>query len=255
MSLTKTGYEPLWTLKPAGPEIWVVDGPLVRFYGMPFPTRMTVIRLESGALWVHSPIAPDPGLEVDLAALGPVAALVAPNWIHYVHLPAWQVRYPGAQTWIAPGVVERAAAMGLTIQGASALTSGAPAAWSGQISALLVPGSAVHQEIVFFHHRSRTLVLTDLIENFEPAKLPRWARPLVWLAGTRDPDGKAPLDMRLSFRLRRGGMAALRAALAQILEWAPERVIVAHGRWYRENGASELRRAFRWAIASSSKQP
>jgi hypothetical protein len=33
-----------------------------------------------------------------------------------------------------------------------------------------------------------------------------------------------------------------------MLEWQPERVILAHGRWYPENGVAELKRAFRWAL-------
>lgn len=36
---------------------------------------------------------------------------------------------------------------------------------------MIVRGSSVHREAVFFHRASRTLILTDLIENFEPAKL------------------------------------------------------------------------------------
>jgi len=65
------------------------------------------------------------------------------------------------------------------------------------------------------------------------------------VAGTRDPDGKAPIDMRSSFSR---GRPALRAAVERILAWDAERVILAHGRWYPRDGAAELRRAFRWAV-------
>ena len=47
-----TGYEPLFVLKPIGEEAWIVDGPLISFYGLPFPTRMTLFRLDGGALVV-----------------------------------------------------------------------------------------------------------------------------------------------------------------------------------------------------------
>jgi hypothetical protein len=67
----------------------------------------------------------------------------------------------------------------------------------------------------------------------------------VKLAGASDPDGKAPIDMRLSFFGRR---TALRLAVRQMLDWNPERVIVSHGRWYDKDGVSELRRAFCWAL-------
>ena len=109
-----------------------------------------------------------------------------------------------------------------------------------------MPGSPEHQEVVFFHPRSRTLVLTDLIETFEASRLSRRFRWLARLAGVLDPDGKAPIRLRRTFRR---GRPQLRAAVEQMIGWAPERVILAHGRWYDRDGVAELRRAFRWARA------
>jgi len=40
-----TGHEPLNTSKEVAGEIWLVDGPAIKFYGMPFSTRATVVRL------------------------------------------------------------------------------------------------------------------------------------------------------------------------------------------------------------------
>lgn len=31
-----------------------------------------------------------------------------------------------------------------------------------------------------------------------------------------------------------------------MIVWAPERIIIAHGRRYEKDGVKELRRAFRW---------
>lgn len=42
--------------------------------------------------------------------------------------------------------------------------------WDDEILTLPVSGSYM-TEVMFFHHASRTLLLTDLIENFEPGKL------------------------------------------------------------------------------------
>ncbi len=236
-----TGYEPLLTPKPVAEGLWIVDGPVIRFHGLPFPTRMTILRLAGGGLWLHSPVAAGDGLVAAVTALGPVAHLVAPNWIHYAHIPAWQARFPRARVWAAPGVRARAARRGAGIRWDGDLGPAPPPAWAGEIDQIAV-ASPLHSEVVFFHPRTRTLILTDLIENFEPEKLPRWMRPLVRLGGVADPDGGMPRDIRLSFLGHRG---ALRAAVAQMLAWAPERVILAHGRWYPRNGTAELRRAFR----------
>ena len=66
MAERPTGYEPLNVPKPVADEIWVIDGPAIRFYGMPFSTRATVVRLASGALWVHSPTHLSAGLAAEV---------------------------------------------------------------------------------------------------------------------------------------------------------------------------------------------
>lgn len=238
----KMTYPPLMVLKEVAEDVWIVDGPIIRFYGMPFPTRMTVIKLKSGGIWVHSPTGDDQKLMEEVANLGPVEALVAPNWIHYAWVPDWQKRFPEAKTWVAPGVVKRAESRGLSLGTCFALENEDP--WSEEIRTRIIEGHRIHREAVFFHRPSKTLVLTDLIENFEKEKIPLWFRPLVWAAGTMDPDGRTPLDMRTAIKM--GDIEAARRGIRELLSWEPERVLLAHGRWYEKNGAKELRRAFRW---------
>ena len=96
---------------------------------------------------------------------------------------------------------------------------------------------------MFLHRASATLILTDLIENFEAGKLPTAMRWMARLGGVTDPDGKAPLDMRLTYL---GHKDEARACLTRMLAWQPQRVILAHGRCYLENAEAELARAFRW---------
>lgn len=81
-----------------------MDGPLIWFYGAPFSTRMTLVRLSDGGLIVHAPIAVSEPLIARVQALGPIHALVAPNQIHYAPVGAWQVALPDVETCAAPGV-------------------------------------------------------------------------------------------------------------------------------------------------------
>lgn len=232
-------YEPLNTLAPVGPDLFVVDGPAIRFKGMPFPTRMTVARL-GGELWVHSPIPLVDTLRAALADLGEVRHLVAPNTLHYWWVPDWKAAFPAARVYAAPGVSERAKRE-LRVDEVLAVVP--PLAWGSAFDQVVVTGRIV-TEAVFFHRASRTVVLSDLIENFEASRIA--SRPLRWLlrtAGCLDPDGKAPIDMRWSFV---GRHAMLRAAVERMLAWDPEHVILAHGRWYDRDGRAELERAFRW---------
>lgn len=237
-----TGYEPLYTLKSIAPNVWIADGGWIRFYGLPFPTRMTVIRLTNGDIWVHSPIADKEGLSESVTALGSVRHLIAPNWIHYAWVPSWQLRFQEALTWASPGVVKRAASKGMQLHFDRELGNDSPIEWATEIDQRLAD-SGYHREVIFLHRASRTLVLTDLIENFERDKMPWWTKPLLRLGGVCDPNGQMPRDMAASFRRH---PQHLRDLVDTMIAWHPERVILAHGRWYPVNGTAELSRAFRW---------
>ena len=63
-------YEPINIYKPWGDGIGIVDGPLayMSYPGLPllhfpFPTRMTVVTLQNGDLWLRSPTAYTPELD------------------------------------------------------------------------------------------------------------------------------------------------------------------------------------------------
>lgn len=239
---TQIGYAPLNTLKPVAPWIWVIDGPPVHHMGLPFSTRATVVRLANGDLWVHSPTQLTDALREELDATGPVRHLIAPNGRHYTHMANWQAAYPQARAWAAPGVAARAAENGIALQFDDDLGPAAPPDWDGHINQIIVGEPDQHSEAVFFHCGSHTLILTDLIQNFETAKLPAWMRPVIWLAGIDDTDGKMPPDLKWRFRNSREQLAD---AVDQMIDWRPRRIILAHGRWYENNAVDELERAFR----------
>ena len=236
-------YQPLDTLKRVADEIWVVDGPLIRFglpfLKMPFPTRMTIIRI-GGDLFIHSPTQLVPGLQREIEGLGQVRWLVAPNRIHYWWVSQWHASYPDAAVYLAPRVREQAGSRVNFPFLPLKRRVGYP--WDDQIATLPVAGRYM-TEVVFFHRPTRTLVLTDLIENFEPAKLTRLQSVLVWCGGILDPHGSMPRDMRLTYP-----KSVLRAAVETMIAWNPQRIILAHGRWYRGAGVDELRRAFDWLL-------
>ena len=243
----KSTYPPLNRLKPVGDEIWIVDGPLIRF-GMPwpklsFPTRMTIARIGEADLFVHSPTRPTAALIKQLQSIGRPRWLIGPNRIHYWWIPDWKRAFPDAEVYLAPGIVHQAKGRIDFPYCPLLQTCGYP--WDDDIETLPVTGSYM-TEFVFFHRASSTLVLTDLIENFEPSKLDsRWMRWLTRLGGVQDPHGSTPRDMRLTFSRHR---PQLKSAVRTMIGWQPERIILAHGRWYERNGVKELRRAFRWLL-------
>ena len=83
-------YPPLDTLKPVAQDVWIVDSGPLHYLGVELPTRMTVIRLRSGALWLHSPTRATESLQAEIDRLGPVGHIVAPNIAHWVSVKEWQ---------------------------------------------------------------------------------------------------------------------------------------------------------------------
>ncbi|MGI3170364.1 DUF4336 domain-containing protein [Pseudooceanicola sp. C21-150M6] len=237
-----TGYEPLNKLKPFGQNIWIADGPHIRFYGMPFSTRMTVVRLADGGMWLHSPIRLTDDLLAEIEEIGPIRHIVAPNNIHYASVHEWQAVRPDAVTWAAPGVDKRAARYRVPIRVDRVLTNATGPDWANRIAFRLVTGSSLLSEVVFFHHASRTLIVTDLIENFDPRHLPWYMAWVVKLIGIRTPDGRTPPDIAATFKRSK---IDIRGHVDWMLRHEPERVILAHGRCYEANAVPRLKRAFR----------
>lgn len=85
-----------------GPEIWIVDGPVVTAAaGFHYPTRMTVIRLAGGDLVIWSPVALTAQLRGEVEVLGNIRYLVAPNSLHDSFIADWHRAFPVAQVLAA----------------------------------------------------------------------------------------------------------------------------------------------------------
>ena len=240
-------YPPLNVLKPVADNLWIIDGPCIPFgpklLQMQFPTRMVIVRLEGGKLFLHSPTPITPALRREVEALGEVKWIIAPNRIHYWWLPDWYEAFPEADVYLAPKIREQA--KGRIDFDTLELTDNSGYPWDQELSTIGAEGSFM-TEFVFFHHASKSLLISDIIENFEQEKLGSWwLRWLTKIAGVQDPDGTMPKDMRRTFRKHKAG---LKAAVETMIRWQPERVIMAHGRWYERDGTTELKRAFRWLL-------
>lgn len=223
--------------------MWIVDGPEIRMdYGLatlPFPTRMVVVRLTSGHLWLHSPIAPDNALFDAIDALGEVRHLVAPNSIHYWYMADWVDRYPSTVSYAVADLLRKAKR---PFRVDHLLRDGESFPWESEIDWVEVPGTAV-TEAVFHVPAASTVILADMIENFEAGRIRGWFHRLLVRFGSAD--GGTPRDLRLTFWPRRHEVAA---RVARILAWRPDRIVMAHGRPISRNGAVELERALRWAL-------
>ena len=221
-------------------DIWIADAPL-RFLGLEVGARMTVIRLPSEALLLHSPIAPSAELVRDVLALGPVAYLVAPNRFHHLFVGDWLEACPDAQIYVAPGLEEKRPDLKI----AGVLRDEPEAGWAETIDQALVHGFPLANEVVFFHRPSNTLVASDLAFNMGPDSPPltRLAFRLSRAYGRLSPT----LLERLFVRDR----PAFARSLERIFEWPFERIVVAHGEVSETGGRAELARGYSWLLSDA----
>ena len=225
-------------LEPIGDDIWLAEGPAVSFLSFPFPTRMVVVRLPSGGLWIWSPIELTDDLAQAVEALGHVAHLVSPNKLHHLSMGQWQRRFPDAALWASPGLPRRRPELCVR----AVLDDEAPAAWRGVIDQVVMRGSVAVTEVVFHHRPSRTTLVCDLIQKLDPEIATGIKGALLRANGLVGHRGGTPRDFRLTF-LRRDDARRARDA---VLSWDTEQLVIAHGFWIRKDGGRVLRRDLAW---------
>ncbi len=226
-------------LQSFGPNIWTVNGDDVRMFGvLPFTTRMAVVRLETGGVWLHSPVRPTPGRQRAVDRLGPVEHLVAPNKIHSLGIEPWQALYPSAKVWASPEFNTRHPDIAVD----AALTNDAQAPWRGEIDHCTIDGHGLLDEVEFLHKPSKTLIVTDLIQKHEVAGETWIWRTVKRMAGVLGEDGGTALDIKLSVRDK----AAMRQSVETILSWDFDNLIISHGHCVRGGAKEAVSRAFEW---------
>lgn len=215
-------------------NLWTASQPHA-FIGLHVGTRMTVLKLHTGGVLLYSPIALTPALRAEIDAIGPVTHIVCPNLFHHVYAGEAVAAWPKALLH-APAAL-RQKRKDLPI---GALLSETPHPdWQGDLQPFEIRGSLMH-ETVFFHPASKTLITSDLVENFKTAAHAP-TRFWLWLGGILGRVGWHRV-LRLVYVNRR----AARASVEKILALPFERVIIAHGDIIEGNARETLREGLRW---------
>jgi glyoxylase-like metal-dependent hydrolase (beta-lactamase superfamily II) len=220
--------------------LWSVTHTMRLPGGVRMPTRMSVARLGDDGLLVHSAIPIDDALAAEIAGLGKVLYVVAPNCFHHLHVGLLLARFPEAKLFGAPGLARKRADLAFT----GILGEGSSAPWVETIDQIVLEGAPKLNEVVFFHRASRSLLVTDLFFNItEPEN---WATGmLLRMVGTYKRFGPSRL-----WRFYRKDKKALKASVEKVLAWDFVRVLPAHGAVFEADDAREQARArLRWLLA------
>lgn len=218
-------------------DLWVAGYDHYMYSFVHFPTRMTVIRLSSGDVVLHSVIPIDDALARAIAARGSVTHIIAPNNMHHLYLGPAIARYANANVWGPAGLAQKRPDIAF-----HAALQPMTGPWSPDLEALPLRGSSLLEEWVFLHRPSRTLIVTDLVFNL--TNVDNWAsrclfravgafgqlaQSRLWRWSTRDPE-------------------AFRADVEAILTWDFERLVMAHGSIIETDAKAQLHAALTRAI-------
>jgi hypothetical protein len=226
-------------LQAFGEEIWIADGSeVIAMLGFHYPTRMVVIRLHDGQLFIWSPVALTSPLRSAVDLLGPVRHIVAPNSLHDSFIADWASAYPHAQLYATPELRQKRPDLNFDAE----LEDAPSPLWEQEIDQVIMRGNRITSEVVFFHRKSATVIFTDLLQQFPKRWFKGWRALIANLDLMTGAEPSVPRKFRTAFADRR----AARASLKRILSWPAEKVLMAHGTPVTRDGRDFVRRAFRW---------
>ena len=235
--VSQRGSRLVQNLQRFGDDIWIAEGPRVSAFGpVTLPTRMILVKLRDESVWINSPV--ETSLEVldEIKAIGPVRYLVAPTSLHVWRLQSWRALFPDAELWGPPA--SRRATPRLAFAGR--LGEDATAPWTGDIEQVVFRGNAFLDEVEFFHKPSRTLIVTDFIQNYPAVRGDILGNLAKAIGGVLN--GGVPRDIRWSTVNK----TKARESLSTILSWDFDKAILAHGACIRHHAKPFVETAFRW---------
>ena len=237
-------------MKEIGNGLWVAECDFVTF-GLELGGRMSAVRLADGGLLLYNVIAIDDELAAELADIGEVRHIIAPNSFHYFYLAAAKERYPDAAVYLAPALAKKRS----ELAGHTILDPGNAAdpswPWRDDLDTIVVDGAPRVDEVILYHRASRTLVVCDLVFHMREHR-GLFGRMFFRLLGIHGKFRQSPLWRLLLTRDRQ----AAAASLQPIWGWDLERVIVAHGPIVEGSDSKErLAEALRWMCRREQLAP
>jgi Domain of unknown function (DUF4336) len=236
------GSSPIDSIQQFGENIWIVDGPKVRDMGILFTTRMVIIKLQDGSLWIDSPVPVSFETLLQISNLGSIRYLIAATQRHVWRLESWHNLFPQAQLWVTettPFTLKKG-----ILSYTGILRDTPEQGWVNDLDQLLFMGSPFLKEVLFFHTSSHTLILDDLIQIHVLEKNQPFSNALLKLEGVTSPAGGVALDIRLAFTNRK----LARLSLQKILSWDFDKLIIGHGNCIEKDAKEYVAKSFSWLL-------
>lgn len=231
-------------LKQIASSIWVKEQPF-KYFGLEVGTRMTIIRLDGDRLVLISPVKLDSQTITEIDKLGTVTYIIAPNLFHYLYLQDCQKIYPNASLITAPGLENKKPEIKSDL-----VFTRDKISFNGELEYFLFAGfqtfmlttSSVANEIVFYHPKTQTLILTDTAFYFDRNF------PLVTQFTSRIIGCYEQLRPSILEKIATQDKEQITASVNKLLQWDFQRVIMAHGTIIEENARKKLVAGYEWFL-------
>ena len=216
--------------RPLAENLWLASYPL-SVLGTQHGRNVTLIRLASGKVVVHS-MAPFTAEGVaEMQALGPVGWVMEAMLLHDTYAREGREAFPSVPFLGPPGFSE-------VVKFSTSPLLPVPPEWAGEIEVFAIGGAPKLQEHVCLHVPTRTLIVADLVFNFAPNER-GWDRFFHrYLAGFKRYPGMSRI-----FRICISDHTAFRASLVPVMAADFDRIIVGHGSVIERDGKALLARA------------
>lgn len=218
-------------------QIWIQEYP-VKYSGIEFYARMTIVKLSNGQLWIHSPAPVDTETLLKIKELGEVGFIVAPGTFHYFYVTQWQEAFPQAKTILCPGIEKKKPEIPFNF----ILGNDPQPEWVDDFDQVVIQGSSIIWEVPFFHKKTKTLILVDLIENIgKDTPDVDWKMKIWWKLVFHMWDHPKPApEYQLGYHEKK----AVKRTLEKVMSWDFDKIILAHGELISGNAKEIAQKAW-----------
>lgn len=217
-------------------RMWVHEDSM-RMLGTRLALRMTIVKLSDDSLWMCTPTPHNPQLQNRIAEIGELKYIVASSNGHNLFVQDWQSAFPDAAVFVASGIPKKRP----DLKSYTLLRDAANPPWQTDLVTLPMDGVPLFDEHIFYHGRSKTLLVTDFFQNYTGVRqkgLGKICSKLILEPiGFKGKCLAPPLKMGFVVKDRQ----ALRASLDRLWGLDIECVVPAHGDILEQNAKQDIR--------------
>lgn len=203
-------------------------GSQFKVWGCTGSVRMSVIGAGND-LVIYSPVALDASHIAQIAALGRVGTIIAPNLYHHMFLRDAVTTFPNARVLVPSGLETKIGAVPRAETMTADVSLGLPADLEHHVFA----GHAI-RETCLFHRPSGTLITADLLYNYHAEQFPA-ERAFFGLIGIY---GRPAVPFYHRFAIQ--DKSGVRQLIDKVRSWPIRRIVPCHGRVVESHDAGAV---------------